>query len=260
MRKTALITGATGGLGIEFADLFAQKGCDLILVGRSEEKLVRLQEVLHMEYDVGTHLFLQDLAKPDAALSIRQFTEERGIRVQYLVNNAGFGDSAPFAESDWARQQEMVQVNILALMQLTHCYLPEMLSRNSGRILNIASIASFLPGPEMSVYYASKAFVRSFSEALHEETRGSKVTVTALCPGPVDTGFEKAAGLEKSPMFHMMRPADAQQIAREGFLAMMRGETVHTCGIGGKLVKGASRLMPDILSARGARWINHSGS
>ncbi len=173
-----------------------------------------------------------------------------------LVNNAGFGDCADLAESDWQKQYDMVRLNIIALMQLTRVYLPEMKERRSGKILNVASVASFCAGPGMSVYYASKAFVRSFSEAVAEEVRQYGVTVTALCPGPVRTGFERAANLEGSKMFTLLHAADAHKVALCGYRALMKGRTLKYYGITAKAMSLAVRVFPRALARKVAKKVN----
>ena len=219
-RKTALITGASGGLGLEFAKLLAQKKYDLVVVARSEGKLQKLKEDLE-DKDTAVYVCPVDLSVPDAALKVFDFTQDHDLKIDVLINNAGFGDSGAFAQSDWKKQYEMVQVNITALMQLTHCFLPGMIERKNGKILNLSSVAAFCAGPGMSIYYASKAFVRSFSEAVAEEVKGTGVTVTALCPGPTATGFEAAAAMGKdSRMFK--KAAKAEDVAKAGLRAMRK--------------------------------------
>ena len=166
MGRTALITGASSGIGYELAKLFAQDGYDLILVARSEKRLNALKTALENQYDVQGTVIVQDLAKENAAQAVYDAVEAAGLTVDVLVNDAGFGDYGRYANTDWDKQQRMVHVNILALMQMTRLFLPQMLQRGRGGILNLASLAAFFPGPYMSVYYASKAFVLSFTEAL----------------------------------------------------------------------------------------------
>lgn len=255
-RKTALITGASGGLGLEFAKIFAKNKYDLVIVARSEGKLYHLKEKLEREHGIKVWVYACDLSKKDAALDVYDFCLENDITIDYLVNNAGFGDQSDFAYSDWVKQYNMVNVNIIAMMQLTQCFLKEMLKRGSGRILNISSVAAFCAGPRMSIYYASKEFVRSFSEALAEEVKGTGVTVTALCPGPTATGFEKAADMSNSKMFTFFHPASPKDVAEAGYKAMMKGEVLHYHGLSVKLMNIASRLMPRSASRKFAKKIN----
>lgn len=218
-KKTALITGASGGLGLEFARILAKKKYDLVLVARNQDKLSTIKQEIENQCHVSVSVFVCDLSKVDAALEVFRFTSEQNLVIDILVNNAGFGDSGSFAKSDWSKQYEMVQLNVIALMQMTHCYIKGMIERGHGQILNISSVAAFSAGPYMSIYYATKAFVLSFSEAVGEEVKGTGVTVTAFCPGPTSTGFEKAASMGRgSTMFK--RAAKAEDVAKGGIRAM----------------------------------------
>lgn len=239
-RPTALITGASGGIGADLADLFARDGYDVVLVARSEEKLRQLAERLQ-GFGASAQVIVADLAKPDAAVDVvRQLHGE----VDALVNNAGFGIVGPFAETDGAKELEMIQVNIAALTHLTKLILPGMVARKRGRILNVASTAAFQPGPLMAVYYASKAYVLSFSEALAEELSGSGVTVTALCPGPTETGFAEAAAMTDTRLFSTSKPADSKAVARTGYEAMKRGKRVVIHGLRNGMMAQLVRVSP----------------
>ena len=196
-----LITGASSGIGLEMAKIFASQKSDLILVARSKGALEQLATELKAAYGVNAEVLVFDLNQTDSPRKIFATVEAKGWQVHTLVNNAGFGDHAAFAEEDWSRIQSMVQVNITALLELTHLFLPKMKQVNAGNILNVASTAAFQPGPFMAVYYASKAFVLSFSEALHEELSDTEVHVSALCPGPTESGFQSAARLGDVPLF-----------------------------------------------------------
>lgn len=254
--QTALITGASGGLGLEFAKILAGKQYDLILVARSEGKLNSLKEQLEKEYDIRAFVFAADLSVKDAALEVFNYTQEKGLSVDVLINNAGFGDAGSFAESDWQKQYEMVQVNITALMQLTHCFLKPMIAQEHGKILNLSSVAAFCAGPDMSIYYASKAFVRSFSEAVAEEVKGTGVTVTAICPGPTATGFEKAASMKSgSAMFR--KAASANEVAKAGIRAMEKGRVLLYQGAFTKVMNIGSRIAPRGITRKIARKMNH---
>lgn len=254
--KTALITGASGGIGLEIARLFAQDGYNVILVARNVERLVRVKRAIEKRYGVKAFVFACDLTEENACERVFKFVRVNSLEIDALVNNAGFGDRAPFAESDWQRQYEMIKLNIVALMQLTHKLLPSMIKRGEGKILNVASVASFCAGPDMSVYYASKAFVRSFSEAVAEEVRGHGVTVTALCPGPVKTGFERAANLEGANMFKLLHAANARDVALCGYRAMMSGRTLKYYGIAAKAMSFAVRAVPRCLCRKVAGKVN----
>ncbi len=256
MKKTALITGASGGLGLEFARLCAKENYDLVLVARSEGKLYGIRHDLEEKYGICVHVCAADLSCADAALDVYDYVLEHEIQVDVLINNAGFGDEGSFADSDWQKQYDMIQVNITVLMQLTHCFLREMHRRGSGEILNLSSVAAFCAGPDMSVYYATKAFVRSYSEAIAEEVRGTGLTVTALCPGPTATGFEKAAAMKTgSAMFR--HAADATAVARDGMKAMHQGKVLCYQGAFTKLMSIGSRLAPRYLTRKIARKMNH---
>ena len=255
-KHTALITGASGGLGLEFARICASKKYDLVLVARSEGKLYAIKNDLESAYGVNVYVCAADLSVTDAALDVFDYTLEHKIPVDILVNNAGFGDAGSFADRDWQKQYEMVQVNIVALMQLTHCFLKPMMEQGYGKILNLSSVAAFCAGPDMSVYYASKAFVRSFSEAVAEEVKGTGVTVTAICPGPTATGFEKAAAMKNgSTMFR--KAASAATVAKAGFRAMERGKALLYQGAFTKLVGLGARIAPRSVTRKFARKMNH---
>ncbi|MDR2201678.1 MAG: SDR family oxidoreductase [Clostridiales bacterium] len=230
MKKTVLITGASGGIGCELAKIFAAEGCDLILTARRADRLDELKASLTERHGISVLTFVQDLSEPDTPDVISRAVTGAGCRVDILVNNAGLGDYGPFAESDLEKQSAVVQVNVAALMRLTRLFLPQMLGRKSGKIINIASIASFMPGPFMSVYYASKAFVLSFSEALARELQGSGVSVTAVCPGPSKTGFAAAAGLNESKIIGAFNSVGADSVARFAYKAAMKNKTVAVHG------------------------------
>ncbi|MBQ9205225.1 MAG: SDR family oxidoreductase [Treponema sp.] len=231
-KKTVLITGASGGIGAEFARLFAADGSDLLLVARREEKLAALKAELEAAYHIKVAIHAQDLTQTGAAEALFEYSTAHGIEVDVLVNNAGFGDWGFFAESDVRKQQAMIQLNVATLTTLTHLFLPQMIARGNGHILNVASIASFMPGAKMAVYYASKAFVRSFSEALSVELKktNSGVTVTALCPGPVKTDFWDTAEAGKSSLFKHFFFADAKSVARCGYKAIKKGKVLALPG------------------------------
>jgi len=243
-RNTALITGASSGIGLELANLFARDGNDLVLVARSEGKLRQLASRLEGEFGIATRVLAADLAKPHAAQELVMTLNVHEVTIDALVNNAGFGLTGPFVASDLERELEMIQVNIVALTELTKLLLPGMVTRRSGRILNLASTAAFQPGPLMAVYYATKAYVLSFSEAIADELRDSGVTVTALCPGPTDTGFAVAARLESSRLFNMAKPMSSAAVARVGYEAMKGGKRVVIPGLRNKLLAQSIRVTP----------------
>jgi short-subunit dehydrogenase len=225
MGKLALITGASSGIGAEFARLHARKGGDLVLVARREEALNALKQELEKAHGISATVLVADLAAPGAAQKIFAATEEAGLQIDILINNAGFGGHGKFHERDLASDQAMMQVNMNALVDLTHLYLQGMVSRNSGKILQVASTAGMIPGPLQAVYYATKAFVISFSQAIAEELSGTGVTSTALCPGAVDTGFVAAGDLEGAALFEKSA-ASAVSVAECGYEAMLKGDLV----------------------------------
>lgn len=255
MKKTALITGASGGLGLEFARLCAEKRYNLVLVARNEGRLYAIKNELESQYGVTAYVRAADLSKVDAALDVFDYTLERGLTIDILINNAGFGDTGDFADCDWQKQYEMIQVNITALMQLTRCFLKGMTECGYGEILNLSSVAAFCAGPGMSVYYASKAFVRSFSEALAEEVKGSGVSVTAFCPGPTATGFQNAASMKRNAVM-FRKAANASEVAKVGFRAMEKGRALCYYGAFVKLASLGARLVPRSITRKFAKKMN----
>ena len=221
-----LVTGASGGIGMALAKEFAKHGHDLIIVARTTEKLELLKKELEKEYGIQVEAVAADLSQEAERERLFVHTQKKSMEVEILVNNAGFGDSNAYLEAAWERQKNMVELNILALMHLTYLYGNEMKKKGKGKILNLSSVAAFSAGPYMSIYYASKGFVLSLSEAMYEELRGSGVTVTALCPGPTATGFEKNAGMKQSKMFTVFGAETPESVARKGYKELMRGKAV----------------------------------
>lgn len=222
--NTALISGASGGIGMELARYHARRGGDLVLVARSAGRLESLKRELEGAHGVKVTVIVEDLAVEGAAARIADATDAAGIDVDILVNNAGFGGHGEFHRQSLEHQTAMMQVNMRALTELTYFYLPAMVERGFGRILNVSSTASFMPGPLQAVYYATKSYVTSFSQALAEELRDSNVTVSALCPGAVDTGFVKAGNLEGVDLWKNAR--SAASVAECGYRAMEAGKLV----------------------------------
>ncbi|MCG7898827.1 MAG: SDR family oxidoreductase [Candidatus Thiodiazotropha weberae] len=222
--NTALITGASSGIGKALARIHADKGGNLVLVARSGNKLETLKSELESEQGIKVTVIVADLSDPDAAYDIYKRTEELGIVVDTLINNAGFGGHGLFHERELAAEQKMMQVNMVSLTNLTHLYLQGMVARQRGRILNVSSTASFIPGPLQAVYYASKAYVTSFTQAIAEEVAEYQVTATALCPGAVDTGFVKAGNLEGVDVWKNAKSAES--VAEYGYRAMQKGQLV----------------------------------
>jgi uncharacterized protein len=224
MKQVALITGASSGIGKELAYIHAKKGGDLILVARRKKELKELKQELKNDYHVTAVVIAKDLSDSNAAAEIYSETQSMGITVEFLINNAGFGGFGYFHERSIDDYLNMIHVNIISLMLLTRLYLPGMIERGSGRILNVSSTASFVPGPLQAVYFASKAFVTSFSQAIAEEVKDKGVTVTALCPGMVDTEFVELSGMGKSNIIKHHKPASPKRTARIGYHDMMEGK------------------------------------
>lgn len=242
-QETALITGPSSGIGMELARLFAADGSQLILVSRNAAKLEALATELREGHKITVHVLPTDLSLPGAAQQVFDAVTKLGLTVDVLVNNAGFGHHAKFQDVPLATYTENIQVNVTALTELTHLCLPGMLARRLGRILNVGSTASFQPGPNAAVYFATKAYVRFFSEALSEELRGSGVTVTCLCPGPTKTGFGERSAMDQAPLFKTSM--DAGAVARAGYRAMRSGRTRIITGLGNWLLAFSSKLSPD---------------
>ena len=255
-KQTVLITGASSGIGFELAKIFAQNNFDLILVAMNPDKLDKAKQELAQRYQVAINAISLDLSVANAAVTLAAQIKELGKTVDILVNNAGYGDHAGFLDSSWPRQKNIVDLNIIALMQLTHIFGQEMRTRGFGRILNIASIAALQAGPYMSIYYASKAFVLSFSQAVAAELEGTGVTVTALCPGPTATNFEAASHMKNSRMFKIFKPTSAEKMAGAGYKAVMKGRRVKFYGASGALVNLMSRLLPRKTTAKMAKFVN----
>jgi short-subunit dehydrogenase len=242
-RPTALITGASSGIGYEFARLFARERYDLVLVARHRGALERVAEECRGAHGVAAELIVADLSVPDSARAIFEVLERSGTEVDVLVNNAGFGLYGPFAATDPAANVALLQVNVVALTQLTRLFLGGMIARRRGKILNVASVAAFQPGPLMSVYYASKAYVVSFTAAVASEVRDYGVTVSALCPGATWTDFHKRARMRPSRLFSLMA-MDAAAVARVGYDGLMRGKTLIVPGFANKLIVATAPLLP----------------
>lgn len=262
-RPVALITGASSGIGADIARELAARGHDCVLTARRVNALEALAAELRGGAAGGwggveSHVIGADLGDAAAPRAICEELDRRSIHISVLVNNAGFGLSAPFAAADAARLMEMVQVNIGALTHLTRLLLPQMLARRSGRILNVASTAAFLPGPGMAVYYASKAYVESLSVALSHETRGTGVTVTCLNPGPTSTEFSSVARPGRVKAIRHTRSMSSAQVAHRGVEAMFAGKPSVTPGCVNVAGVLAGRLAPRALLARIAASLNRT--
>src|SRR2546428_4954095 len=251
MSKTALITGASGGIGYELALLFARDGFDCILVARSRDKLDELAARLESEFRVTTLVVARDLSKPSAVDEVYEEVSAASMNVDVLVNNAGFPVYGRFIDTDLQTELDMLQVNVAALTALTKLFVRGMVGRRNGRILNLASTAAFVPGPLMAVYYASKAYVLSFSQALANELKGTGVTVTALAPGPTRTGFQDRGSLDDARLVRG-QIADAASVALAGYRGLMAGKSVVIPGWGNKLLPVVVRPSPRTGITRGS--------
>jgi len=250
-----LITGASGGIGLEFAKLFARDHHDLIVVARSLDKLSNLASELKDQYGIQVHVLAKDLNHPKASEEIYQETQKLGFQVEILINNAGLGSYGYFWENDLERELNMLQVNMVALTHLSHLFLREMVAGGSGKILNVASTAAFQPDPLMAVYYATKAYVLSFSEALANELKGTGVTVSCLCPGPTETGFHADAEMEIPKLLKTMQVMDAPSVASAGYEGLMKGKTLITPGLANKITAQSHRFYPRAWVTRIVRMV-----
>ena len=257
-RRAALVSGASSGIGRELAILLAADRHDLVLVARDGTRLEELARALAAAYGTRSTIVPRDLSDPDGPADVLAEVRRLGIDVEVLVNNAGIGVSGFFAETDLERELEMIRLNVVAVTALAKGVLPEMLARRSGKILNVSSTAAFQPGPLMAVYYATKAYVLSFSEAIANETEGTGVTVTALCPGPTITEFQKKAGMGQTRLFNSPLVQDARTAAQAGYDGMKRGRRVVVPGIANKVLTQGVRLAPRRLVTAIARRLQET--
>src|SRR5580692_817201 len=252
--STVLITGASGGIGYEFAKLFARDHHHLVLVARGADKLAQIATELQA-HGVTVKTIALDLAAPPAPRFLFDQLQREAVIVDILINNAGFGTFGEFAQIPEDEILGQIDLNIRALTELTRLFLPAMVKRRSGRIMNVASTAAFQPGPLMAVYYATKAYVLSFSEAIANELRHSGVTVTCFCPGATHTGFAKRAGTEKSRLFKQLGAMDADKVALDGYRALMEGRTVAISGVHNWVVAQSNRFAPRKMVTAVSRWV-----
>jgi len=250
--STVLITGASGGIGYELAKLFARDHHNLVLVARSADKLAEVAAELQ-PMGVSVKAMALDLGQPFAPKFL--FEQLQGMAVDILINNAGFGSYGEFAEMPEEEIVGQINLNITALTELTRLFLPAMIARRSGRIMNVASTAGFQPGPLLAVYYATKAYVISFSEAIANELQHSGVTVTCFCPGATHTGFAKRAGTEKSRLFKQFGAMSGEKVAQAGYRAVMEGRTLAISGVHNWLVAQSSRFAPRKMVTAISRWV-----
>ena len=256
---TALVTGASGGIGEELARLFAADGHDLVLVARSRDKLARLAGELAQKHGVAARVLAADLARGESPREIFEELGGAGVHIDALVNNAGFGSYGLFAETDLGSELDLLQVNVVALTHLSKLFLPGMIARRRGYLMNVASTAAFQPGPLMAVYYASKAYVLSLSEALANECEGTGVRVSALCPGPTETGFVAAAGMQESKLFER-GAMTAREVAEAGYRGLLEGKTLVIPGLRNNLVARTVGMMPRRMVTKVVRGIQERRS
>jgi short-subunit dehydrogenase len=242
--QTALITGASMGIGVDLAECFARDGYDLVLTARSEDALKDVAARLADKYKVKATPIALDLGAIGGGRKLADAVATQGLMVDVLVNNAGYGTAGAFAGSDEANQLGMIDLNVRALVELTHIYWPQMLERGRGGVLNVASTAAFQPGPLMAIYYASKAFVLSFSEALWKEAEKTGVHVSCLCPGPTTSNFRERAGTGKTRLSRVGTPMSSASVARMGYRAFQANQRVKITGMRNRLLARAVPYLP----------------
>src|SRR5690242_14077702 len=258
--STALITGASGGIGYELAKLFAHDHHHLVLVARNASRLAQVADELQRQFGITVKPMALDLTAPPAPQFLFDQLSREGVAVDFLVNNAGYGLFGRFEEISPEESFGQIQLNIVALTALTRLFLAPMLKRKAGRILNIASTAGFQPGPLMAVYYATKAYVISFSEAIADELKSTGVSVTCHCPGATDTGFQKRAETENSILFKKLHPMDAKTVARHAYRGMMAGKTLTFSGLRNRVVAESVRFAPrKIVTAISRKLLEKAG-
>lgn len=256
MQETVLITGATNGIGYELALLFAEKKYNLVLTARNKEKLLEMKLLIEKTHSSKCQIFAADLSNLTEVEALVKTIKDSGIQIDMLVNNAGFGDFGLFIETSWEKELRMINLNITALTYLTKQFAKDMAARRKGRIMNLASTAAFMPGPLMSVYYATKAFVLSFSEALANELSDYGVTVTTLCPGPTESGFQAASAIENSRLVKGRTLPSSKQVAIYGYRAMMKGRRVAVEGLLNKIMVTSVRISPRRLITSAVRMVS----
>jgi short-subunit dehydrogenase len=255
MQGTALITGASSGIGLELARVHAAKGDNLVLVARSITKMVEIKFELENKFGVSVYTIGKDLSLLNSAEEVYNELKEKNIVVDYLINNAGIGNFGMFVETDWKKEEQMINLNICALTHFTKLFLKDMVARKSGKIMNVASTAAFQSGPTMAIYYATKAYVLSFSEAIDNEVRKYGVTVTSLCPGPTESEFFVNATMGESKLVKNKKLPSSKKVAEYGYKAMMKGKTVAIHGLMNTIMANSVRFAPRALVVKVTRWL-----
>ncbi len=248
-KKYALITGATSGIGYELAKLFAKDGYNLVIVARDEEQLKNRSSEFEKQYGINVTTFSKDLFDPENAFDLYNEIILKGIQIDVLVNDAGQGHYGEFVETDIHRELSIIQLNISSLVVLTKLFLQDMVKRGNGKILNLSSVASKIPGPFQSVYHGTKAFVQSFTEAIRNEVKDTDVVVTALLPGATDTDFFNKADMENSKVVQEGKLADPADVAKDGYEALMKGNDMVISGFKNKVQVAMSNILPDSMVA-----------
>lgn len=244
MTKTALITGASKGIGKELAIIFAQNNTNLVLVARSGEILNQFKKELELKYSISVVVLVKDLCSANSVEELYKEVKDKHIEIDYLVNNAGFGYYGAFADTEWDRYEKMIALNITTLTHLSHLFITEWKGRRSGRILNISSTAAFQPGPMMAVYFATKSFVLNLSEALARELKNDNISITTLCPGPTSTSFGEESKMNASELVKNVKIANAKDVAALGYKSMMKGRTTVIHGSINKFAPFIIRFIP----------------
>jgi uncharacterized protein len=255
MNLRVLITGASSGIGLELAKIFAKNNHDLVIVARSEDKLLKLAQELEEKNNIKVKVIVKDLTQANGADLLYSQLKHEKIHIDILINNAGFGTFGHFVDTDLRKQTEMVHLNIMSLTHLCHHFGKEMVKAGKGQILNIASTAAFQPGPLMAVYFASKAYVLSFSEALHNELRDKGVSVSCLCPGLTDTGFQKVAVMEEAGVVKGKKMMSPAEVAETAFNGLKKNKTIIIPGIKNQLLAFSVRFSPRSLVTKVARYM-----
>lgn len=253
MSKTALITGASSGIGAELARIHADAGDNLVIIARSENKLYALKKELEATYGIKVMYLVKDLTQHTAPKEVYDEVKQASIEIDYLINNAGFGGLGKFHERDWEKDLAMINLNVVALTALTRLFLPDMVQRNRGKILNVSSTASLVAGPLQAVYYATKAYVTSFSNAIAEELHDTNITVTALLPGATETQFGSVSGMDKTEMFQ--KTVSARSVAQDGYDGMMAGKLDVITGLSftNRILMSIAPMMPKKIALKQIR-------
>lgn len=252
--KTALVTGASNGIGLEIAKIHASKGGNLVLVARSIDKLELLKTEFENQYNISVEILQKDLGKINAPQEIYDEIKTKNIKIDYLINNAGIGTFGNFHQLEWKQEEQMINLNITALAHLCHLFLKDFVNQKSGKILNVASTAAFQPGPTMAVYFATKAFVLHFSEAIHEEVKNLGITVTALCPGATQSGFFDAAKMHDSNLVKGKKLPTSKEVAEYGYNAMLKGKSVVIHGTLNYILANSVRFAPRNVIAKISKY------